>query len=312
MTKKNLILLYGIVFSMMLSLSSCSSDDSSGSNDIPFSADIFQSVVGKKVAFQGLTNNAVSWTWDFGDGTTSSEKNPVHVYSEGGYYTAKLTATSADGSSISKEVILAIDLTPYILLTGGPTATNGKTWRIASAHSAADKLADADADFSPIEQPLATGILGLLGMGEVYEDTFTFHFEGGYEIDTKADGAVFSGLVYQIVTAGFGGVVNANGQDYGLCTGLFTPDDNLTFTYVENEDLNVPSVYGPGGVLTFGNVTTLDFSGNGFLGFKDFQSKVIVQEIKDNSMRVVMFMAASQDYIGVNTHALVFTFEVVN
>ena len=79
MTKKNLILLYGVVFSMMLSLSSCSSDDSSSSEDIPLTADIFQSVVGKKVAFQGLTNNAASWTWDFGDGTTSSEKNPVHV-----------------------------------------------------------------------------------------------------------------------------------------------------------------------------------------------------------------------------------------
>ena len=311
MTKKNLILLYGILFSLTLFLTSCSSDDDNNAGTIPFTADVFQSIEGKKVAFQGLTNNATSYFWDFGDGSTSTEKNPVHTYAAAGYYETQFTATSEDGATITKEQRIGIEITPYVLLTGGPLATNGKTWRIASAHSAADKLADADADFSPIEQPLATGILGLLGMGEVYEDTFTFHFEGGYEIDTKADGAVFSGLVYQIATAGFGGIVNANGQDYGLCTGLFTPDANLTFTYVENEDLSVSSVYGPGGVLALGNVNTIDFSGNGFLGFKDFQSKVIVQEIKENSMRVVMFMAASQDYIGVNTHALVFTFEVV-
>ena len=143
MTKKNLILLYGVLFSMMLSLSSCSSDDSAGSEDIPLSADIFQSVVGKKVAFQGLTNNASSWAWDFGDGATSSEKNPVHVYSEGGYYIAKLTATSQDGSSVTTEVNLAVDLTPYILLTGGPTAADGKTWRLANAHSSGDYFANA-------------------------------------------------------------------------------------------------------------------------------------------------------------------------
>ena len=46
------------------------------------------------------------------------------------------------------------------------------------------------------------------------------------------------------------------------------------------------------------------------MGFYDFQRKVIIQEITNTSMRVIMFLAASQDFIGVNTHALVLTFEV--
>jgi PKD repeat protein len=30
------------------------------------------------------------WTWDFGDGKTSSDQNPVHTYSSGGFYTVSL------------------------------------------------------------------------------------------------------------------------------------------------------------------------------------------------------------------------------
>lgn len=316
MTKKNLILLYGVLFSTMLSLTSCSSDDSAGSEDIPFTADIFRSIAGKKVAFQGLTNNATSWAWDFGDGTTSSEKNPVHVYAEGGYYTATLTATSSEGSSLSKEIQLAIDLTPYILLTGGPTAENGKTWRISSGHSDGDYFANADAELSPFDDapnPLPAGILGAgLGLGEVYQDEYTFHFDGSYSIDLK-DGAAFSGLVYQFLTTGGAGIKNpSSDQDFGLCTGYFTPEANATFSYEENTDLTVSSVYGPGFALTYSGVNTLSFSGDMFFGMIDYERKVIVREITDNTMKAVMFISASPDYAPLNTHALVLTFEAVN
>src|SRR6056297_2605697 len=74
----------------------------------PLSAEIFHSVAGKQVAFTALTHSAVNWTWDFGDGQTSSEKNPVHVYEEGGYYVASLTASDNAGNTVTKEVKLAI------------------------------------------------------------------------------------------------------------------------------------------------------------------------------------------------------------
>jgi len=43
----------------------------------------------------------VTWSWDFGDGTTSSEQNPDHSYGEGRVYTASLTVTDDDGASDS-------------------------------------------------------------------------------------------------------------------------------------------------------------------------------------------------------------------
>jgi PKD repeat protein len=45
------------------------------------------------VNFTDLTEGAVTaWDWDFGDGSPhSTEKNPVHTYTESGYYTVSLT-----------------------------------------------------------------------------------------------------------------------------------------------------------------------------------------------------------------------------
>ena len=301
------------IFSTFLLLAgllwSCDNDDEKV--DLPTSALIHYSVVDKQVAFTALTINADSYLWDFGDGQTSTEQNPIHVYADGGYYTATLTVTGGTGSA-SNEANLAVAITPYVLLTGGATAENGKTWKLSAAHSENDVFANADAEFSVIEGPLPQGVFDLqLGMREVYEDEFTFHFDGTYGLDVKEDGAAFGGLVYQMVLNGGADIVNNGGADFGLCTARYTPETDATFTYVESEDFNVSSVYGQDGQLTFNGVSTLDFSGSAFIGFRDFQQKVMIQEISDNSMRLVMFMAASPNAIGVNTHALILTFEVV-
>ena len=50
-----------------------------------------------------------SWYWDFGDGTFSTEQNPVHYYTSGGHYTVSLTATDTTGCSntVTKEVLVS-------------------------------------------------------------------------------------------------------------------------------------------------------------------------------------------------------------
>ncbi|MCE4566625.1 PKD domain-containing protein [Maribellus sp. CM-23] len=50
------------------------------------------------VSFTNSTTYGVSYSWDFGDGETSTEENPVHVYAETGEYTVSLTATGLEGS----------------------------------------------------------------------------------------------------------------------------------------------------------------------------------------------------------------------
>jgi len=318
MVKRNKLLLFGMVFLLFASvlISSCSSDDNKGMT-FPLSADISNSVDDKQVAFQGLTHSATSWLWDFGDGETSTEQNPVHVYASGGYYTAILTATDKSGGTTEAQVQLAIALTPYVLLTGGPTNISGKTWKLSAAHSGhGDYLAWANADLDPFDPgitPLPDGAFGLfLGMGEVYDDTFTFHFDGSYEIDNKV-GTAFSGVFYQFATTSGAGIVNWGGLDFGLVTGLYSAEDNMTFTYVASEDFINPSVFGG---VSYPDSMTLDFSAPAaYLGFIDFQRKVIVQEISDSSMKVVMFASLDEGAAaagGLSTNALILTFEVAN
>ena len=65
-------------------------------------------------------------------------------------------------------------------------------------HSSKDKLANADADLTPVDgvpSPLPQGVFGLIGMSEVYDDTYTFYYDGSYSHDTKADNAAFAGLL---------------------------------------------------------------------------------------------------------------------
>jgi PKD repeat protein len=52
------------------------------------------------VLFTDLSAGApTSWLWGFGDGATSTEADPTHVYSTPGVYDVTLTATNATGSS---------------------------------------------------------------------------------------------------------------------------------------------------------------------------------------------------------------------
>jgi len=49
------------------------------------------------VDFIDNSTNAVTWSWDFGDGNTSTDESPSHTYAESGTYTVCLTVTNIDG-----------------------------------------------------------------------------------------------------------------------------------------------------------------------------------------------------------------------
>ena len=50
----------------------------------------------------------VAWQWDFGDGVTSSERNPRHAYKQEGTYTVTLRVQDASGNeaTTSKQVVV--------------------------------------------------------------------------------------------------------------------------------------------------------------------------------------------------------------
>lgn len=61
-----------------------------------------------------------TWNWDFGDGYTSDQQNPTHIYENVGTYSVTLTVTGATGSS-------SITKNAYVTVTTGPTQTGTVT-----------------------------------------------------------------------------------------------------------------------------------------------------------------------------------------
>jgi len=60
-----------------------------------------------------LNCEITSWNWDFGDGETSIEQNPIHTYNSGGFYTVSLTVEDDDVNLILKQkkiILLYIQL----------------------------------------------------------------------------------------------------------------------------------------------------------------------------------------------------------
>ena len=76
-----------------------------------------------KVLFNDSSENAVSFNWDFGDGTYSTEKDPTHTYSTAGIYTVNLTISNENGTA-SKLVTINVLPTNETQITTSGSAFN--------------------------------------------------------------------------------------------------------------------------------------------------------------------------------------------
>ena len=97
------------IIASLLVIQSCKKDDDTTSDAEKPTADFSYSGANTyapaEVSFTNNSTNATSYHWDFGDNSTSTEKNPKHTYLNGGTYTVTLKATGDGGSeTISKTV----------------------------------------------------------------------------------------------------------------------------------------------------------------------------------------------------------------
>ncbi len=71
-----------------------------------------------EVAFADLSaGRPTAWLWDFGDGTTSTERHPIHAYQDAGAYDVSLVAINSEGSHAHGE-LAAVEVLPAL-----PSAT---------------------------------------------------------------------------------------------------------------------------------------------------------------------------------------------
>jgi len=98
------------------------------------------------VTFTNVSLNADTYSWDFGDGESSTEMSPSHTYATDGTYDVTLTATNSGGSdAVTESLELTGDLTLADLndtwkvapeagaLAVGPTQGDGSWWSLSEA-----------------------------------------------------------------------------------------------------------------------------------------------------------------------------------
>lgn len=137
----------------------------------------------KTVTFTNKSKFATSYSWDFGDGSTSSAENPVHTYSAGGVYTVKLTASNGQGSKVkSSDVSIA----------GGAVTKDdivGAAWKIrVEANSIFVGPGLGDPSWWQVPLNFLTG--GGTGGDDwscMTNDEFIFSADGKYEYKTNGD-----------------------------------------------------------------------------------------------------------------------------
>ena len=62
------------------------------------------------VNFTNTSTDASTYSWDFGDGNSSTTESPMHTYGTGGTFDVTLTATTADGQmDMSTQQVMVID-----------------------------------------------------------------------------------------------------------------------------------------------------------------------------------------------------------
>ncbi|MCS5491918.1 PKD domain-containing protein [Algoriphagus limi] len=104
--------------------------------DIPLSADFDFAVAGTDIkddtsggifaddpiAFEDLSDQrAVKWIWDFGDGNTSIEQNPIHIFGKKGEFQVVLTIEDEYGCQVSISKVVSITKSYRIMVPTGFT-----------------------------------------------------------------------------------------------------------------------------------------------------------------------------------------------
>lgn len=126
-----------------------------------------------------------SWYWSFGDGTTSTERNPTHKYSQGKTYTVKLTATADDGATGSEtQYITVIELAT---ITGTIKDENGNPISDATI-----KLYDVGK--TTVLETATTNTNGVYTMSEISTGTYDIEaLKSSYDNNKKTSKTIYSG-----------------------------------------------------------------------------------------------------------------------
>ena len=113
------------------------------------------------IVFRSFSTDAVSYAWDFGDGTTSDEANPTHTYAEGGLFFVQLITIDSNGAAAVANtnvspVFIDFDFTivdTEVVFTNNTTGAQSLIWDFGDGETVVWNSANGDvigdANYSP-------------------------------------------------------------------------------------------------------------------------------------------------------------------
>ena len=291
------------LFLLSLILVNCSEDE----EPILPLADFQFLVEDTQVTFNGTIENAVTIAWDFGDGSTSSEEDPVYAFTSPGIYDVTMTASGTNGTyTETKQVTILPSF--EILLTGGLGRPEGKSWKLKRAYTAGKEGAGIIENDLGLLIASFDNLLAAVGLGGAYDDTFTFVHDGSYKVD-NIDGQSLMGILHASIFYGTNiTAVSADLANVPLAQAIYTPATDATWELNE-EDFTVATLYpqvGPVNV-TFSGKQQLILSE--YLGYKETSNIVIIKELTETTMNVAMGIHTEQTFYDTPTLFFHLTFE---
>ena len=296
--KKKLIF-GGIVLSvMLLGMTSCQKEKD------PPTCDFTYNVNGLTVTFTAVVTNTDSYSWDFGDGETSTEANPVHTFVGGGDYDVELTVTGEGGT---KSKAATITVTPNledikVMLSGGPSDSDGKTWVLKTTATEGDGGGAINQSMMVLF-PIPADFFNWFGSekNDGKKDEFTFKYNGSYSINTRNDtsiaitlAATLSGLLVPD-TQSPNGTSRISGYVQPASATWALNESDITVNAISPDALTTAVPPNLADVIITGK-RWLHLSAGSFLGFYDFSTStnLIIKSISPTEMQVAMMVCLFQ------------------
>ena len=158
-----------------------------------------------EVVFLNHTTGGSNFYWDFGDGTTSTEENPIHVYEDGGTYTVHFVVSNSCGQADSTDLVLNVTR-PAITYNDVYFCGTSDVSLIVNGDGTTYWYAD-----SASTMPLYTG--HQLELNGLDHDTVFY-------VENVVEGQTFSGGENRINT---GGSIYSSYPTHGLYFNVYTP-----------------------------------------------------------------------------------------
>lgn len=212
------------------------------------------------------TNSQVRALWDLGNGSIVTETtNATGTYPYAGTYTVTLTVFTSGGSAstsqtlvIENDDISLLDDPLYTALTGGPDGPGSKVWVIDSVTAGHFGVGpDPISAAGDIPEYYAAAPLDKTSVG-LYDDRYEF------SINAFKFNMITNGDVY--VNAGLAGDFPGSFENLGDYTAPYPDQLDQTWT------------------LTFGEDTTLEVSGNSFIGYWSGYREYRVLRLNDTAL----------------------------